>query len=78
MYLYVIRDKVSQQSGFIMEAKNNGVAMRNFQRTIDSDPSLNPEEFSLWKIGEWDHEEDKGEFYNTIEKVIISVEDEDE
>lgn len=77
MFLYVIRDRVSQKSGFIMEADNDLVANRNFQRMFKQDPLLDPAEFKLFKIGEWDHEEDYGQFYETIEQVIIGVDNDE-
>lgn len=78
MYLYVIRDKVSQQSSFIFEQKNDNAANRHYQRMIMGDKTLNPDEFSLWCIGYFDHEEDTGVIYDTATQVIITVEDDDE
>lgn len=60
MSLYVVRDTVLEQSWNIAEAKNDGVAVRNFQKLVhDQDFE---EDFVLLHVGYFDHDKDEGSF----------------
>lgn len=54
MKLYVIQDKIAEESGPIFEAKNDGVAFRKYQKTINE--VGNSDEYALYCVGEIDHE----------------------
>lgn len=54
--MYVLFDKIAQESGPIFEAKNDGVAIRNYKGFLSSKESLFDNEFELVKIGEIDKE----------------------
>ena len=56
MKIYVIYDVVAQQGSNLFEAKNDAVALRQFNRLVkDSDFA---QEFKLWYVGEYTAEED--------------------
>jgi hypothetical protein len=52
--VYVIQDKIAEESSPLWEAKNLGVASRRFLTAIKE--SETPEDFRLLEIGEMDHE----------------------
>lgn len=52
--LYVIQDRVAEESGPIFESKNDAVAHRNFTKIIQT--STNPDDFKLIHVGEIDHD----------------------
>lgn len=52
--MYVIYDKVAQECGPLFEAKNDGVAYREYARLREG--TENPEDFQLLKMGLFDHE----------------------
>ena len=52
MRIYVIYDVVAQQGSNLFEAKNDAVALRQFNRLVkDSDFA---QEFQLWYLGDYD------------------------
>lgn len=55
--LYVVYDRVAEESGPVFEAKNDGVALRRFSMLMQENSSkgLIPEDFRLLKVGEIDH-----------------------
>lgn len=55
MNLYVAQDLVAKESSPIFEAKNDGVAFRNFKAMILSQ-KCDPKDFTLYHIGTMDHE----------------------
>ena len=61
-YIYTIHDKVLKDSGPVLEARNDDVAIRQFKMVMKS--SQNPQDFELYCIG----------LYNSIEPAIESVE----
>ena len=52
MFVYCIYDKLAQEASGIFEAKNDGVAFRNFNQTI----TARREEFSLLCLGTMSHD----------------------
>lgn len=54
--IYVIRDKVAEESGPIFEAKNDSVAYRQYVSLIEK--SDHQGDFDLLCVGDYDHEED--------------------
>jgi hypothetical protein len=55
MSLYAVFDKVAEESGPIFQAKNDLVALRNFQHLIQ-DQRLNPEDYQLFWLAYYDTE----------------------
>lgn len=51
--VYVIYDRTAEESGPVFEAKNDGVALRNFQMMVKDKPFS--EDYVLLHIGEIDH-----------------------
>ena len=52
--LYVVRDNLAEESGPIYHAKNLAIAQRMFFELIKD--SINPEDYSLYYIGSFDHD----------------------
>lgn len=52
--LYVIYDRVAEESGPIFEAVNDGVALRNFRGLISRTEGVSPEEYKLFLVGTYD------------------------
>lgn len=67
--LYVIRDLVACESGPIFEAKNHGVALRQYAQIINQNKG-NPRDFCLLHVGQFNHETDEGYF---IRAAMIEV-----
>lgn len=62
MRLYVIRDALLGESMPIWEQKNDAVAVRSYLQSIRSAP--NQSDFRLYCVGEYDHVDDKGFFFD--------------
>lgn len=73
--LYVIYDVVAEESGPIFQAKNDGIALRNYQ-TMLIQQKVNPQDYSLWYIGDYNSESMRVEPQKP-EEVIVSVNMED-
>lgn len=56
MNLYVIHDRVAQESGPVFEAKNDAVAVRNMRNTLLENQAAKPLEFALLRVGTINHE----------------------
>jgi len=54
--LYVIYDKVAEESGPIFEAKNDGTALRNYNIFMQKTSPDNLADYELYCVGEIDHE----------------------
>jgi len=54
MNLYVIFDKIAKESGPIFEAKNDGVALRNYRSLLEKE-KINQNEYSLHLLGRYEH-----------------------
>jgi hypothetical protein len=63
--LYVVRDHAMEQSWNIAEAKNDTVALREFQKLMKDREYA--EDFKLMRIGSYDHDLDKGVFHDAVE-----------
>lgn len=71
MKLYVIRDKVAEESGPVFEAKNDGVAWRKYQELLSQ--SQFSGDYELRYIGSVDHDGDYVTGTNHPEVVEISL-----
>ena len=56
MNLYVIYDRVAQESGPVFEAKNDGIAVRQMRNVLSENPASKPLEYQLLKVGTINHE----------------------
>jgi len=56
MNLYVVYDKIAGECGPVFEAKNDGVAMRQYRHLINENPTVDQDDFSLMKVGKIDKE----------------------
>lgn len=71
--IYVIYDRVAEESGPIYEAKNDGVALRKYQATIVQNNMI-PGDFKLLKLASIDHETNIVSVFAEILEVDASVE----
>ena len=55
MKLYTIYDLTAEQSGPIFEAKNDKIALRQFNNLF-AESQINKEEFTLNYLGEYNHD----------------------
>ena len=56
MNLYVVYDKIAGECGPVFEAKNDGVAWRQYRYLINENPTIVQDDFSLVKVGTIDME----------------------
>ena len=54
--IYTIYDKVACEAGHIFQAKNDGVAFRCFMSLIKDTPNINPTDYDVYCLGEFDTE----------------------
>ena len=55
--IYVIYDKVALQSGPVFEARNDGVAYRNFKRFLDNEVTVEyVDDYKLLFVGSINHD----------------------
>ena len=74
MKLYVVYDRVAEESGPVFEAKNNGVAWRKYARMLNSEKDLvKYSDYMLLCVGKVDHDLNKVEGIFPAEEVIESV-----
>ena len=52
--IYTIYDKVACESGPIFQAKNDGVALRCFMSLMKDTPNVNPTDYDVYCLGEFD------------------------
>lgn len=53
--LYVIYDRLAEESGPVFEARNHAVAARMFQRTLEKVVAGERNEYKLLRVGSIDH-----------------------
>ena len=76
MNLYVVFDRMAQESGPVFEAKNDPVAARQTRALIAQAPGANILEFQLLKLGTIDHETNAIEALGAPLDVTFSVAEE--
>lgn len=54
--IYTVFDKVAEEYGPLFEAKNNGVALRQFKRLLDTVVVENRDDYVLYSCGTFDHD----------------------
>ena len=52
--VYTVEDVVAEDTAPVFEARNDGVAIRQFKDLLTKVP--NPEEYVLWQVGRMDHD----------------------
>jgi len=72
MCLFVVYDRVAEESGPIFEAVNVGVALRKY-REILKNSSVSPEEYQLLQIGTFDHATNKLVPFTPPESIALGV-----
>jgi len=55
VFIYVMYDRVAQESGPVWEAKNDGVAVRGFNQMLEKS-RVPPEEYRLLRVASMDKE----------------------
>lgn len=53
--LYVIFDRVAEESGPVFEAVNKGIAIRNFRNLLEKVPDYQRQDYRLYQVGEFDN-----------------------
>ena len=75
--IYTIYDKVACESGPIFQSKNDTVALRCFMSLMKDTPSVNPTDYEVYCLGEFDTE---SRTFNPVDNygrlVIENLEDE--
>lgn len=69
MCLFVVFDRVAEESGPIFEAVNVGVALRKY-REILKNSSVSPDEYKLLQIATFDHATNKLVSFERPEEVM--------
>ena len=54
--IYTIYDKVACEAGPIFQAKNDTVALRCFMSLMKETPSVNPSDYDVYCLGDFDTE----------------------
>lgn len=69
--LYVIRDVVADDVGPVFQAKNEGVALRQYRNVLkDLNPAISRHEFELWRVGYFS---DKMELIPELKKIEVPL-----
>lgn len=55
MNLFVVYDKVAEESGPIFEAKNTALAQRQYRQLVARQVNCDPADFRLLRLGSIDH-----------------------
>jgi len=72
MKMYVVLDRIAEDSGPIFEAKNDAVAHRNYRKMMES-VDLPRSSFRLLSLGEFNHETQKIVVYENIVDITDNV-----
>lgn len=78
--IYTIFDKVAMESGPLFEAKNDGVAQRQYSQFMETIQKQDKTEFKMLKLGSINHETNQIEKLSIPEEIIanLSMEEENE
>lgn len=69
--MYVVYDKIAQESGQLFHAKNDAVAARSYAKQLRQQER--PEDFQLLKIGSFDHDTARASMLEVPEEIFVSV-----
>lgn len=70
--IYVVYDKVAQESGPIFEATTDGAALRSFHK-LTTGPDIDQSEFELYKLGVVNHTNNELSALGEPEKIIVKM-----
>lgn len=73
--LYVIIDKVAQESGPIFEAKNDACALRKYSMFMQQQELADQNDYKLVTVGEIDHETNEVQAYLFDIEPHVSMEE---
>lgn len=72
--LYTIKDTIADEFGPLFQAKNDGVASRQFKHLLQrEDLDFNNNEYLLYCVGEWNTEDGNFKKYEKTLLVDISI-----
>lgn len=72
-FVYTIEDRIAAEAGPLFTAKNDQVALRQFKALISNSEGVQPDEYRLLKIAQFNTETIKMITFDTPEEVILSV-----
>ena len=73
MGLYVIYDRLAEESGPVFEAANHAVANRQYRALLQRTAGVSPEEYKLFYVGKIDHSRSVIEAFAVPEDVTQDV-----
>lgn len=73
---YAIFDVVAKEFGELIFAKNDGVASRLFASILKKNEHINPNDLTLYKIGDFNNE--SGIFESNLREVVVGDDDTEE
>lgn len=76
MKLYTVRDELAEEYGPLFEQKNDATAKRSVELMLKDKPY--PADYSLYCVGEFDHDDYRFLAYAEPEKIEIESVDADE
>lgn len=56
VFLYTIQDIIAQENGPVFTAKNDAVAMRNYNGLLNEVPEIDKNNYKLYRVGEFNTE----------------------
>lgn len=71
MNLYVIYDRVAEQSGPIFEAINDGIAFRQYEQVMRQ--ATIPDDYMLLRVGSIDHDINKVDTIYPAEEIYVGL-----
>lgn len=77
MKVYCIYDRVAQEGGPLFTAKNEAVAVRNYNNLLSNSHVENVSDYSLYCLGEYDPEQPHL-FGDAVPTILNTSEDDDE
>lgn len=72
--LYVIYDRVAEESGPCFDAVNRGIALRNFRNLMEKVPGYQKADYRLYQVAHYDARTMKIEAVDPPEEVLYSEE----
>jgi len=69
--IYTIYDKTAQESGPLLNAKNDGVALRQFQQATAK--AIDSSDYTLLFLGTFDHETNVIELADIVDEVAPNL-----
>lgn len=76
--IFTVYDRVAAEGGPPFTAKNEGVALRQYDKLLEQYPNMNPGDFRLYRIANWDSEDMKVYSLDSPKEVFGRPSDESE